>query len=133
MNHRVGQWIFGIGVGLLVAVLAYRWVTDPSPRNERQLEHSVIETARTQLRTVLAIAEIDVVDPLAPDREVGKTYIHRAGDGWQVSGYYRRGEVDSWHPFLMTLDASHTMSHLRIRDRAFIEEAASNPAIEVLP
>ena len=133
MNHRIGQWIFGLGVGLLVAVLAYRWVTDPLPRAERQLEESVVAAARTQLETTLSISKLDLVDPLAPDRKVGKAYVYRAGEGWEVSGYYRRGEDDPWHPFLITLDASHVMTHLRIKDQAFIDRATINPAIEVIP
>jgi hypothetical protein len=133
MNHRIGQWVFGISVGLLVALFAYRWITDPVPRAERELEESVVAAARTQLESALEISSIDLVDPLAPDRKVGKAYVYRAGEGWQVSGYYRRGEEDSWHPFLMTLDASHVMTHLRIKDDKFIGGATSNPAIEVLP
>jgi hypothetical protein len=133
MNHRIGQWIFGLGVGLLVAVLAYRWVTDSSPRAERQLEESVVAAARTQLETTLSLGRLDLVDPLAPDRKVGKAYVYRAGEGWEVSGYYRRDEDDSWHPFLMTLDTSPAMTHLRIKDQAFTDRAATDPAIEVLP
>jgi len=133
MNHRIGQWIFGLGVGLLVAVLAFRWATDPLPRAERQLEESVVAAARTQLETTLSISKLDLVDPLAPDRKVGKAYVYRAGEGWEVSGYYRRGEDDPWHPFLITLDASRVMTHLRIKDPAFIDWATVNPAIEVIP
>jgi hypothetical protein len=108
MNHRIGQWVFGLCIGLLVAAV------------------------RAQLETALSINEPELVDPLAPDRKVGKAYVYRAGEGWEVSGYYRRGEDDPWHPFLMTLDASHVMTNLRIRDPAFLDREAINPAIEVI-
>jgi hypothetical protein len=118
MDHRKGQWIFATIVGLLVAVGAWRWASDPAPRIERD---------------ALGLGKIEVVDPLAPDRKVGKVYVYRAGDGWEVSGFYRRGKGDRWHPFLMVLDASQAMTHLKIQDEALLDLESANPAIEVLP
>ena len=64
MNHRIARLIFGFSVGLLVAFLAYRWITDPAPRAERQLEETVVMIARQQLEETLALGELDLVDPL---------------------------------------------------------------------
>ena len=132
MNHRIARLAFAFGVGSIVAVMAFKWITNPAPRAERQLEETVVVASRQHLEATLASAGVELVDPLSPDRKVGKTYIYRAGDGWEVSGYYRRGEDDPWHPFLMKLDTSHGMTHLRIKDPAFADREAISPAIGVI-
>jgi len=133
MNHRVGRLIFGIGVGLLVAFLSYKWISNPAPRAERELEESVVAIARQQLQETLAIGQLELVDPIAPNRKIGKSYVYRADGGWEVSGYYRRGEGDRWHPFLMTLDASSVISNLKVGDTAFVQRALEDPMLEALP
>jgi hypothetical protein len=50
-----------------------------------------------------------------------------------VSGYYRRGEGDRWHPFLMTLDASTIITSLKLQDAALVERADDEPLLEVMP
>jgi hypothetical protein len=133
MNHRITRLAFGLGVGLLVAFMAFQWITDPGPRAERQLEEAVVAMSRQHLEATLANADVELVDPLSPDRKVGKTYVYRAGDGWEVSGYYRRDQNDRWHPYLMTLDASHAMTHLKVQDSMLRESAEHNELLEVLP
>jgi hypothetical protein len=117
MNHRVGRLLFAFVVGLLVAVYAYRWVIDPEPRAERALEESVVASSRVVLVTTLAAGDLEIVDALAPNRKVGKTYIYRRGDGWEVSGYYRRSADDRWHPYLLSLSGSVELEHLKFQDR----------------
>lgn len=133
MNHRIARLVFGLGVGLLVAFMAFKWITNPEPRAERQLEETVVAMSRQHIEATLANAGVELVDPLSPDRKVGKTYVYRAGDGWEVSGYYRRDENDRWHPYLMTLDASHAMTHLKVQDSTLRESAEHNGLLEVLP
>ncbi len=116
MNRRAGQWIFALVVGLMTAVIAYRWITDPGPRIERAAEEAAVQAARTSLADTLGIPALEIVDPLAPDRKVGKAYVFRSNDGWEVSGHYRRGESDSWHPFLMALDGELMMTGLKVKD-----------------
>ena len=111
-NHRIGGLVFAFGVGLLVAFLSYRWITDPAPRLERQLQEAAVLAAREQLRDIAGSSDLEVVDPLAPERKVGKVYVYRSGDGWEVSGFYRRNDDDRWHPFLISLDANNTMVYL---------------------
>lgn len=130
MNHRIGRWVFALGIGLVVAFASYRWITNPAPRNERQLQEAVVEHARTALQRSIG-QSIEFVDPLAPDRKVGKSYVYRAGQGWEVSGYYRRDDQDRWRPYLMALDAEINMIHLRVQDPDMADSA--NPLIEVLP
>jgi hypothetical protein len=133
MNHRIGRLVFAFGVGILVAFLSYRWITNPAPRMERQQEEAVVMVARGYLADTTGVAAPEIVDPLAPDRKVGKVYVYRAGDGWEVSGYYRRDEDDRWHPFLMSLDSSSVMTHLKVQDASLTRQARENAMLEVLP
>jgi len=133
MNHRIARLAFGLGVGLIVAFMAFKWITNPEPRAVRQLEETVVAASRQHLGATLASASVELVDPLSPDRKVGKSYVYRAGDGWEVSGYYRRDENDRWHPYLMTLDASNAMTHLKVQDSMLRESAAQNELLEIVP
>lgn len=133
MNHRIGRLMFGFGVGFVVAFLAFKWITNPAPRAERQLEESVVAVARQHLEETLQVEQLEVVDPLAPNRKVGKSYVYRADGGWEVSGYYRRNEGDKWHPFLMSLSDSSELSHLKIGDPALVDRAETDPLLEAVP
>lgn len=118
---------------MIVAFMAFKWITNPEPRAERQLEETAVAASRQHLGATLASASVELVDPLSPDRKVGKTYVYRAGDGWEVSGYYRRDENDRWHPYLITLDASNAMTHLKVQDSMLRESAAQNELLEIVP
>jgi len=133
MNHRIARLVFAFAVGVIVAVYAFQWITDPAPRAERELEETVVSVARQNLQETLQLGAIEVVDPLAPNRKIGKSYVYRAADGWEVSGYYRRGEGDRWHPFLMALDASLATESLKVQDAEFVDEADANPLLEAVP
>jgi len=132
MNHRAGSVVFGLAIGLLVAVLSYQWLTDPSHRVERNKEVSVVELSRGILKYTLGIHDLQIVDALAPQRKVGKVYVYPLDSGWDISGYYRRDENDRWHPFLMTLDAELVVEHLKVRDnhQDMIKRAADDPKFE---
>lgn len=129
-GHR-GQYLFGLAAGLLVAVAAFFWITDPERGHERRQEEAAVVAARVQLRIVADPDRLEYVDPLAPNRKVGKVYVYRKDDGWQVSGHYRRGPDDRWHPYLMSLDANRVMTHLRVRDAAVTDVV--DPRLEVTP
>lgn len=133
MNHRIVRLIFGFGVGLLVAFLAYRWIVDPAPRIERAIQESTVIAARAHLERAVDAGSLEIVDPLAPDRIIGKTYVYRDTNGWEVSGFYRRDEKDLWHPYLMTLDKSLGLTHLKLSDKSLLESMTSDPRLEVLP
>ena len=133
MNHRIGRLLFGFGVGFLLAFLAFRWASDPGPRIERQLQETVVTTSRGLLAAKLGLDNLQIVDPITPDRKVGKTYVYRAGDGWEVSGYYRRGDHDLWHPYLVVLDGEHALRHLKVSDTALLDRRGEDPIFEVLP
>jgi hypothetical protein len=133
MNHRIGRFAFALAVGVLVAVSAYRWITDSSPRLERELEAAAVSAARAALVATVAAGDLEIVDPLAPDRAVGKAYVYREGPGWQVSGYYRRGSGDPWHPYLATLGEDQELVHLKLSDRTLLERGGESPRLTVLP
>ncbi len=135
MNHQMGRIVFGIGVGLLVAWWSYQWITDPSGRNERQLQVSVVEAARDHILAVIGVDSLELVDPVRTDRKVGKVYVYREGDGWSVSGYYRRDEDDRWHPYLMSLDRDLEMQTVKIQETTaeLLERAANDPSLEISP
>ena len=132
MNHQVTRLVFALGIGIVVAVFAYRWIIDPAPRAERVMQETVVEAARNMLEQTLDIGTLEVVDPLAPDRKIGKTYVFPAAQGWQVSGYYRRDDIDLWHPYLMTLDDSLQLTHLKVSDPVLFDRVNDKPLLEVL-
>jgi hypothetical protein len=131
MNSRRGGLLFGLGVGLLVAFLSYQWITNPAPRAERQLEEVVVLDARNHLIVQLGVRE--TVDPLAPNRKIGNSYVYRAGTGWEVSGFYRRDENDRWHAFLMSLDGARNVTLLKVQDNELAERASEDSILEVSP
>ena len=133
MNHRIGRIVFSLAVGLAIAAVSYRWVTNPQPRVERAREETVVQVSRSLLAPVVASDELDIVDPLAPNRKVGKVYVYAEGPGWAVSGYYRRDESDRWHPYLMTLTKDLKLVRLKVQDAELAGQAAANPALEIRP
>jgi hypothetical protein len=132
VNHRVGRLVFGFATGLLVAFLSYRWIADTGPRIERAEQERVVLASRALLQETLQIGELELVDPLAPDRVVGKAYVYPADSGWEVSGFYRRNAQDLWHPYLLSLNASMQLTKLKISDTALLHRDGAG-LLEVLP
>jgi len=118
MNHRVGRSLFALGVGLTVAVLSYQWITNPVPREQRLAEESAILASRHALRKLAGQEDLEIVDPLAPDRKVGKVYIYAEEPGWAISGHYRRGEDKPWHAYLIYLTTELDPHSLKTDDPA---------------
>ncbi len=134
MSHRVGQYVFALLIGLVIAVTAYRWITDPGNREERALQVNVVEASRMRLRSAIGIESVEIADTLAPNRVAGKAYIYPGDDGWSVSGYYRRDKEDRWHPYLMSLSSDLTLVSLKLQDKdpALIEHVKSDSRIEIV-
>lgn len=118
MNHRVRGRVFGLVVGLVVAWLAWQWISDPGPRRHRQDEERAVLAARWLLAEYVDAPQLEIVDPLAPDRRVGKVYVYAEEPGWAVSGYYRRGAQDEWHPYLLQLTPTLELHGFRAEDPA---------------
>lgn len=131
--HSVLRLVFAFGAGLLLALYAWERATDPEIRAERQREEAAVLAAREILRSyVEAGATLEIVDPLAPKRAVGKAYIYPAEPGWEVSGHYRRDDADPWHPFLMRLDEDLALVRLSVRDERLKGTAAQDGRVVVL-
>jgi len=118
MNHTIGRNLFALGVGLVVAVFAFQWITDPLPRAQRQAEERAVHASRILLVSQVGAGELDIVDPLEPDRKVGKAYVYAEEPGWAVSGYYRRDDNDGWHPYLMQLTEDLALHSFKAEDEA---------------
>ena len=135
-KHRYMQWVVAIAVGIILSLLVFDRATDPEPTRQKAIEEAIVLEARQLLLSyVLPGGELQLVDPLAPDRKVGKVYIWPIDKGWEVSGYYRRDEQDPWHPFLMNLDASSELTSLAVKDRneRLIGMSAQDPKFSAVP
>jgi len=131
MNHRIGRVVFSLAVGIAVAVFAFQWITNPEPRALRVQQEQVVQTSRSLLATVLASDGLEIVDPLAPNRKVGKVYVYAEQPGWAVSGYYRRDQDDPWHPYLLTLTDGLDLVLLKVQDQALASEPDRHPKLVV--
>ncbi|HEX2139815.1 MAG TPA: hypothetical protein VHG33_08900 [Woeseiaceae bacterium] len=135
VNHRILRVLVAVAFGLAVAFYAYQRVTDPRPAMQRAREEAVVRASRDILRAYIEPAsDLRIVDPLAPDRTVGKVYIYPAEEGgWEVSGHYRRDATDGWHPYLMRLDDASTLIKLSVRDAdtRLRRKAAADPKLSI--
>ena len=68
MNQRAGSIIFGIAVGLIVAALSYQWIMNPDRREQRAEQERAVAVSRTLLIEKLALGDIELLDPLEPQR-----------------------------------------------------------------
>ena len=133
MKHRIGRTVFALTVGLAVAFYSYHWVTNPEPRAARAAEEQAVEASRELLRSFVPSDTLEIVDPLAPNRKVGKVYVYAEGPGWAVSGYFRRSEGDRWHPYLLSLGKDYELVHMKVKDAKLADAAAADPRLEVVP
>lgn len=133
INHRLGSILFGVVAGLAIATWSYYWITDPQKLEQRQREERAVLHARDLLAARLSIRELQIVDPLATNRKVGKVYVYPTGDGWDVSGYYRRDERDRWHAYLLSMSSGLELKALRVDDAdpSLGALAASDPLLDV--
>ncbi len=80
----------------------------------------------------LDVGVLEIIDPMSPDRKVGKAYVYSTDSGWQVSGFYRRDDNDLWHPYLMELDKDLSLLRLKVSDGSLLYRN-KEPLLEVLP
>lgn len=134
-KHRIGSVVFGLLVGLAVMAWSYQWLVDPDKQIVRAKEEQIVQLSRTELERKLQLVGLEFVDPLAPQRKVGKVYIYPSADGWEVSGFYRRDENDRWHAYLMSIASDESLQSLKVQDRSdrLIELGAADPMLEVQP
>jgi len=117
INHKTTSWIVALTVGLLLAFYSFERISDPEPRMRRAEEEAVVLAARELLQSYVAPGgELELTDPLQPNRKVGKVYVYPTEAGWEVSGHYRRNESDIWHPYLMSLNDKVELTNLAVKD-----------------
>ena len=139
VNHKVIRMVVALAIGVFLALFSYQRITDQEPGQERALEDAAVLAGREILQSFVAVgAEIEIVDPLAPSRVIGKVYIYPAQGGWQLSGYYRRkgqNGGDKWHPYLMSLDEGLALLQLSVKDKdeQLKASATSDPRFTVDP
>jgi len=143
VNHKVMRMVVAISVGVFLALFSYQKITDQEPGSARAREEAAVLAAREILREFVAVqAEIEIIDPLAPSRVIGKVYIYPAESGWELSGFYRRigarsgaERGDRWHPYLMSLDADLALLSLSVKDTdsQLNVAAASDPRFSIDP
>ena len=131
MQLTKGSVIFGLTVGLLVAVTSYRWITDPEYGAERRMQEQVVLESRSVLSEVLSLGIVQLVDPMSPDRKVGKTYINPAASGWEVSGFYRRDSSSAWIPYLVKLDENRALISLTVSDESLRSVAEDDDRVSI--
>ena len=147
VNHKVMRMVVAISVGVFLALFSYQKITDQEPGSARAKEEAAVLAARVILREFVAVqAEIEIIDPLAQSRVIGKVYIYPAESGWELSGFYRRfgsrsgarvgaERGDRWHPYLMSLDADLALLSLSVKDTdsQLNVAAASDPRFSIDP
>ena len=136
INHKVVRPVLALIIGVMLALYAYQRIADPEPRAQRAREEAVVFSAREILQSYVAPGEhLEIVDPLSPDRKVGKVYIYPIDGGWELSGHYRRGEDDRWHPYLMSLDGGAGLESLAVRDAddRLIGMSSQDPKFSAVP
>lgn len=124
VNHKVMRLVVALSIGVFLALFSYQKITDQEPGSARAEEEATVLAARAILREFVAVQEeIEIIDPLAPSRVIGKVYIYPMDSGWELSGFYRRKgarigtERDGrWHPYLMSLDADLALLSLSVKD-----------------
>lgn len=132
-GHRIARLVIAFGGGLAFAFYAWHLVTDTERTAERERQEAIVASSRAILRSYVDAPGLEIVDPLDPNSKIGKSYVYPAEGGWEVSGYYRRGPDDIWHPWLMQLDDSAALVELSIRDDddALRRSADTDPKLKV--
>lgn len=113
-RYSIGGAIFALSVGVTLAWFSFQWTSESPPRqSQRAAEERIVLTAREQLIDALGgDADLQIADPLQPNRVAGKVFVYPSDRGWEVSGHYRRGPAALWRPWLMTLDPDGNMLSL---------------------
>jgi len=136
LTHPATRWIVAIGIGLMVSLYSFERISDPEPALQRAREESAVRSARDILTSYVAPGKVlELVDPLSPDRKVGKAYIYPVESGWEISGHYRRNAGDSWHPFLLRLNEQDELESLALRDgdERLLAMSARDPKLSAVP
>jgi len=133
-KYTIKQIIFALTTGFVLSWFVYQSTIKTPYQAQRKLEEQIVTKANVLLIEQLGFpTDIEVIDPVNADKDVGKTYISPENKKWQVSGYYRRSEFDDWHPWLMDLSQDLRIVGLSIQDNPYLfsEEILENSLITI--
>ncbi len=136
INHKLLRPVLALAIGLVLALYAYQRVSDPEPALQRAREEAVVMSARDILQSYVSPGnDIEIVDPVSPNRKIGKVYVFAAEQGWEVSGHYRRDPNDRWHRYLMALNGDAALESLAVQDAndRLIGMSAQDPKFSAVP
>ncbi len=136
INHKLLRPVLALAIGLVLALYAYQRVSDPEPALQRAREEAVVMSARDILQSYVSPGnDIEIVDPVSPNRKIGKVYVFAAEQGWEVSGHYRRDRNDRWHRYLMALNGDAALESLAVQDAndRLIGMSAQDPKFSTVP
>ena len=135
-KYTLGQIIFALTVGFLAATSVYFSSTSPDITIQRESEEAVIKQSEKLFMTILQMPNTtQIIHPLNPDRDVGKSYIYPLDGDWQISGFYRRNQNEEWRAWLINLDNSLKLIDLRVQGliSEFDEEVLKKENVIILP
>ena len=135
-KYTLGQIIFALTVGFLAATSVYFSSTSPDITIQRESEEAVIKQSEKLFMTILKMPNTtQIIHPLNPDRDVGKSYIYPLDGDWQISGFYRRNQNEEWRAWLINLDNSLKLIDLRVQGliSEFDEDVLKRENVIILP
>ncbi len=135
-KYTLGQIIFALTVGFLAATSVYFSSTSPDITIQRESEEAVIKQSEKLFMTILQMPNTtQIIHPLNPDRDVGKSYIYPLDGDWQISGFYRRNQNEEWRAWLINLDKSLKLIDLRVQGliSEFDEDVLKKENVIILP
>jgi hypothetical protein len=82
-SHRLTKVLVAFGLGFAQAQFAFHLATNARSPETRAREEAMVHLARDNLtRHVASDGPLEIVDPLAPNRAIGKVYIYPSNDGF---------------------------------------------------
>ena len=135
-KYTLGQIIFALTVGFLAATSVYFSSTSPDITIQRESEEAVIKQSEKLFMTILQMPNTtQIIHPLNPNRDVGKSYIYPLDGDWQISGFYRRNQNEEWRAWLINLDNSLKLIDLRVQGliSEFDEDVLKKENVIILP
>ena len=135
-KYTLGQIIFALTVGFLAATSVYFSSTSPDITIQRESEEAVIKQSEKLFMTILKMPNTtQIIHPLNPNRDVGKSYIYPLDGDWQISGFYRRNQNEEWRAWLISLDKSLKLIDLRVQGliSEFDEDVLKKENVIILP
>ena len=117
MKHQFLRIIIFLILFIAAITYTYRKVYEPISVNQREDEIQIIHITRSIIKSYIDISsDIEIIDPLNPNRKIGKSYIFPSDNGWEISGYYKKSGHDNWHPWLISLNSANELVSIAVKD-----------------